>query len=59
MQNNNDNNSQDKSQDKHLYILPHIFIDGVSHQDLINSKISYYGSMYTKNIPKNWLEDKK
>lgn len=59
MQNNNSKESQENFQDIHLYVLPNGFIGGIQEQDLINSKISYYGGMYTKEIPKDWFHDKK
>lgn len=58
MQNNN-KKSQEGYSDIHLYTLPNGFLGGIRDQDLIESKISYYGSMYTKEIPKSWLQARK
>lgn len=58
MQNNKAKDFQEDSQYKYIFTFPNSFTAGVLHQDLINAKVSYYGGMFTKDLPKNWLENK-
>jgi len=54
---NKKNFTKTYQEDHHLNIMPNGILNGIADQDLINTKLQYYGKSFTKKFPESWNKD--